>query len=198
MAPDPSRRDPVARAAILSAAFQLCMENGYAKLSIEGIARRARVGKQTVYRWWPTLSAVLLEALQEASRATASAAFPDTGDIRADLRSQLHALVALMNSRAMVPYTSLIGAAQSDPQLSRALYEGIIRPRVADCQERIAKAQAAGQLRSGPDPLLIVELLYAPLYYRLLLRSAEITVDHVDAVIDLVFAGATPRPGETA
>jgi AcrR family transcriptional regulator len=191
--PNATRRDPDTRAAILRAAVELCQEQGFAKLTVEGIARRAGAGKQTIYRWWPSVSAVLFEALFEI--AGASSAFPDTGDIRADLRSQMYALVQLMNSPAMAVYTGLIGAAQSDPKLAQDLYDRLIEPRITDCRARLAKAQDQGQIRKDIEPLYVVEMLYAPLYYRLLLKTRTITREQVDAVLDLVFAGiAAPPP----
>ena len=59
---DTTRRNEASRRAILAAAFELVQEVGYAKLSIEGIAARAGVGKQTIYRWWPSKGAVLFDA----------------------------------------------------------------------------------------------------------------------------------------
>lgn len=187
------RRDPDTRAAILRAAVELCQEQGFAKLTVEGVARRAGAGKQTIYRWWPSLSSVLLEAIFEI--AGESSAFPDTGDIRADLRTQMYALVQLMNSPAMAPYTGLIGAAQSDPQLGQDLFGKLIEPRINDCRARLAKAQADGQIHKDVDPRDVVELLYAPLYYRLILKSRPPSRKQVDTILEWLFAGiAAPPP----
>jgi AcrR family transcriptional regulator len=191
--PNATRRDPETRSAILRAAVELCREQGFAKLTVEGVARRAGAGKQTIYRWWPSLNAVLFEALSEV--AGESSAFPDTGDIKTDLRGQMHALVQLMNSPAMAPYTGLIGAAQSDPQLAQDLYTRLIKPRITDCRARLAKAQDDGQVRKDVDLGEVVELLYAPLYYRLLLHSRPTTREQVDDILELAFAGiAAPPP----
>ncbi len=90
-APLVSRRRESSRLAILAAALALCREEGYARLSVEAIAARAGVGKQTIYRWWPSKGAVLLEALER--EVAGSANVPDTGDIVADMRTVVGNLV---------------------------------------------------------------------------------------------------------
>src|SRR5690606_13055468 len=82
--PGSSRRSEASRRAILTAAFELAGEVGYAKLSIEGIAARAGVGKQTIYRWWPSKGAVLFDAILSLSEGPEGSALPDTGDLEAD------------------------------------------------------------------------------------------------------------------
>ncbi|MEV4089583.1 helix-turn-helix domain-containing protein, partial [Nonomuraea fuscirosea] len=80
--PNPARRSERSRQAILDAARELVSEVGYAKLTIEAIAARAGVGKQTIYRWWPSKGAVVLDAFLALSEAGPgrSMALPDTGD----------------------------------------------------------------------------------------------------------------------
>lgn len=69
-APDTSRRSERSRRAILDAALALVGEAGYARTTIEGIAARAGVGKQTIYRWWPSKAAVLLDAFLDLTGGT--------------------------------------------------------------------------------------------------------------------------------
>jgi AcrR family transcriptional regulator len=94
-APNPARRSERSRRAILTAALDLVEESGYAKLSIEGIAARAGVGKQTIYRWWPSKGAVLLDALLALSEDQEGEvlSLPDTGDLAADLKLVLRATI---------------------------------------------------------------------------------------------------------
>src|SRR3954464_5473965 len=124
LAPDPTRRSERARRAILSAAFELCRERGYDRMSVEAIADRAGVGKQTIYRWWPSKGAVILDALNDYVGDVSD--FPDSGDVRADLRQQMSGVSALLGSEEFGPvYRAVIASAQSDPELARALSEGI-------------------------------------------------------------------------
>lgn len=190
--PNGPRRSEQSRRAILQAAIELCQDPGFADATMEAIARRAGVGKQTIYRWWPSKAAVVLEALHEQS--TSSATFPDTGDVVADLRTQMYGVVAAMTSPGFVPYTSLIAAAQSDPELARRVLDLIVEPRVAECRARLEKAQDDGQVRDGVGLGTAVELLYAPLYYRLLLHTSPPTREQVDEVLALLTTGVlTPR-----
>jgi len=186
--PNADRRSERARQAILDAALELCQEQSFAGLTMEGIAKRAGVGKQTIYRWWPSKAAILLEALTE--RATDTLEFPDTGDLVADLRTQMSLVVRAFNDPMFAAYSrGLIAAAQSDPEIAAAVVKSVIQPRVDSCVERIEKAQQAGAVRRELDPRDIVELLYAPLYYRLLLHTRPVSTDQVETVLSLTFAG---------
>jgi AcrR family transcriptional regulator len=190
--PNQERRSERARQAILDAALELCQDQLYSGLTMEGIAKRAGVGKQTIYRWWPSKAAILLEAIQERGGATLE--FPDTGDILADLRTQMTEVVHAFNSPPLAAYSKgLIAAAQSDPEIAASVVEVIIKPRVDLCIDRLAKAQQAGELRPDVDLADLVELLYAPLYYRLLLHTRPVSDAQVDAILAMTFQGAAPQ-----
>jgi AcrR family transcriptional regulator len=191
--PDPARRNERARQAILRVARELCLEVGYLKLSIEAIAARAGVGKQTIYRWWPSKGAVMLEALGELTGVAVE--FPDTGDVLADLRAQMTGVVRQLNEPSFKAlYSGLIGAAQSEPELARTLFDVGIRPRAEAACRRLARAQEHHQLRTDFPVEDMVELLYGSFYYRLLLHNRPITPDLVDAILALAFEGLKPRP----
>jgi len=188
-APDPARRSERSRRAILDSALLLCRARGYEATTIEAIAAEAGVGKQTIYRWWPSKGAVIMDALNEAG--VASASFSDTDDVRADLRRQMTSVVRLMNDAQFAPiYRGVIAATQSDPGLAKALRERVIAPRVTACAERLRRAQQDGQLRPDVDLETLVELLYGPLYYRLLLPARRLDRALVDTVLDVVLTGA--------
>jgi AcrR family transcriptional regulator len=188
--PNEQRRSERARRAILTAALELCREQGLAKTTMEEIAKRAGVGKQTIYRWWGSKAAVVEEALNERVRPATD--FPDTGDLRADLYTQMTAVASLFVSAEFAPYVSLIAAAQDDPDVAKSVRENIIEPRVKACRDRLRRAQEQGQLRRDVDLDDVVELLYAPLYYRLLLHTRRPTHKQVTDVLDLVFTGLAP------
>ncbi|MGW6200970.1 TetR/AcrR family transcriptional regulator [Kribbella sp. NPDC055110] len=187
--PDPDRRSERARRAILDAALELCSEQTYARLTMEGIAKRAGVGKQTIYRWWPSKAAILLEAIEESGRHTL--VFPDTGDLEADLRTQMTQVAAAFSNPRFAAYSKgLIAAAQSDPDIAEAVVTAIIRPRVDLCVTRLKHAQQSGQIRPDVELEDLVELLYAPLYYRLLLHTRPVSPAQVDTILHLALAGA--------
>ncbi|MQY08926.1 TetR/AcrR family transcriptional regulator [Actinomadura macrotermitis] len=190
----PERRSEESANAVIRAAMELCQEVGYRKLSIEGIAARAGVGKNTIYRWWPSKAAVLLDGLLSTWRVDAS--FPDTGDFAADIKAQMTAAARLLGDPDVLPhYRALIGEAQHDPELHQALWDRFIGHLAGAAVERIKAAQRAGQIRADADPVLVTELLYGAAYYRMLLTPRAVDAGHVSAVIDLALAGLAPSQG---
>jgi AcrR family transcriptional regulator len=185
--PDPGRRNERSRRAILDATIALIGELGYDNVSIEAIARRAGVGKQTIYRWWPSKGAVALEAATD--RLDPVVVFPDTGDIVADLRAQLTGIVELIATTGFGPaYRGLMAAGQSDPDLLRAVFDRIIEPNVKAFRERIALAQERGGLRADADVEALRQLLYGVVEYRLL-HAMPTEPRHIDAVLAITFEG---------
>jgi AcrR family transcriptional regulator len=188
LTPDPARRSERSKQAILQAAFQLCLERGYEKTTIEAIAEKAAVGKQTIYRWWRSKGAVIMEALNAAVAGRID--FPDSGNITADLRKQMTSVVALLAAPTFGPlYRGVIAAAQSDAELARALAEEIIRPRVAAAVERLERAREQGEIRADADLEAVVELLYGPLYYRYVMQTRPLDPQQVATVLELAFEG---------
>ncbi|MET8613600.1 TetR/AcrR family transcriptional regulator [Streptomyces misionensis] len=113
-------RSERARAAVLHAADDLLVEVGYAAMTVKGIADRAGVGRQTVYRWWSTKAEILLEA--SADDARQELAVEPADDPVAELTAYLEALtVFLTRSQAGAAYRALIGEAQHDPAVAALL-----------------------------------------------------------------------------
>ncbi|MBN9686200.1 MULTISPECIES: TetR/AcrR family transcriptional regulator [unclassified Corallococcus] len=191
--PEPSRRSERSRQAILTATVELVGEMGYARLTIEAIAARAGVGKQTIYRWWPSKGAVVLDAFVELSGGHQPAALPDTGNLKADLREVLRATVReLTDPRFELPSRALTAESQADPVLAQQFVEAVLRPHLRAIQERLRSAQRAGQVAKGVDLDVAVELLVGPLFHRWLLRTAPLTSAYADTVVDLAIAALRP------
>ncbi|MFJ4822153.1 TetR/AcrR family transcriptional regulator [Streptomyces bacillaris] len=211
-APDASRRSDRSRRAIYDAALALVGENGYRRTTIEGIAARAGVGKQTIYRWWPSKAAVLMEAfLDLAARAAEQAApegggetdspgggeygIPDTGDLAADLKLVLRATVDELNDPLMeAPTRALTAEGIVDAKLGAEFIEKLLDPQLALYVTRLRAAQEAGHLRADADPRIALELLIAPLTHRWLLRTLPLTHAYADTIVDYALGGLTPRP----
>lgn len=191
-APDPARRSEHSRQAILDAALGLSRERGYGRLTMEAIAERAGAGKQTIYRWWHSRAAVMLEALMQLAGPVI--AFADTGDVAGDLEAQMSAVIGLMADPVIGPaYTGLIADSQHDPAMAAALYSRFIGPRIAAVAARLAAAQRHGQVAAGIDLEVAAELLYGPVYHRLLLHSGPLTADYAATVTGMVLGGLAPR-----
>jgi AcrR family transcriptional regulator len=186
--PDPARRNERSHRAILAATIALIAELGYEQVSIEAIARRAGVGKQTIYRWWPSKGAVVLEALDDSLASVVD--FPDSGDIVEDLRVQMMGVTQLLGSTDVgALYQGLIAAAQSDHVLSRAHLDQVIRPATVACHERLVRAQERGEMRADADRQVLIDLLYGAIYYRLLLHTRPLEPEQIDAALDIAFEG---------
>ncbi|AOT58616.1 TetR/AcrR family transcriptional regulator [Streptomyces rubrolavendulae] len=219
--PDATRRSERSRRAIYDAALALVVEVGYARTTVEGIASRAGVGKQTIYRWWPSKSAVLLDAYldltgqagQEAQAGreggeepteptepigpagpTAPAGLPDTGDLAADLKAVLRATVDELNDpRFEAPTRALTAEGVIDPELGARFVERLLEPQLQLYVRRLAAARDAGLLRPGADLRVAVELLVGPLTHRWLMRTRPLTHAYADELVDHVLQGIAPR-----
>lgn len=200
-APDASRRSERSRRAIFDAALALVTEVGYAKTTIEGIAARAGVGKQTIYRWWPSKAAVLLDAFldlaaqaNEALGGDAQSEIPDTGDLAADLKYVLRATVDEMNNPTFDgPTRALAAEGIVDPELGARFTEALLEPQLQYYARRIEAAQAAGDIDPDADPRIALELLVGPLHHRWIHRTLPLTHAYADALVDQVLRGLAPR-----
>ncbi|MDL4773261.1 TetR/AcrR family transcriptional regulator [Actinomadura xylanilytica] len=193
--PNPARRSERSRRAILDAARELVAETEYGKISIEAIAARAGVGKQTIYRWWPSKGAVVFESFLALSEGAAGEgiALPDTGDIKADLRTVMRATAAeFADPRFEAPIRALNSEIINDPALAAQFQEKVDGPVTEAKKERLRSAQRAGQISPDADLDLALELLYAPLYQRWLLRSGPLTPAYADALVDHVLKALRP------
>jgi AcrR family transcriptional regulator len=191
------RRNEDSRQAILAAALDLCREVGYDALRIEAIARRAGAGKQTIYRWWPTKGVLLLDALTTGS--SESAAFPDTGDLEADLASQMSNAARSMSALAPI-LIGLIEGAHHDPELAERMTDELITPRREACHARLRAAVDRGELGADTDVPLLIDQLYGPLYYRLLATRDTLDEAYVRRHLSALLSapGGAPAAGTVA
>ncbi|AZK93842.1 MULTISPECIES: TetR/AcrR family transcriptional regulator [Streptomyces] len=195
--PDSSRRSERSRRAIYEAALDLVTEVGYARTTIEGIASRAGVGKQTIYRWWPSKAAVLLEAFLDLVTPVDpahGAGFPDTGDLEADLKAVLRASVdELTDPRYEGPTRALAAAGIVDETVGAEFLEKLLDPGLRLYTERLEAAQEAGEADPGIDPRIATELFVGPLLHRWLLRTLPLTHDYTDRIVEYALYGLRPR-----
>jgi AcrR family transcriptional regulator len=187
----PQRRNPQTRQAIIDAAFDLCHERGYAAVTIEGVAARAGVGKQTIYRWWPSKGLLILEAFRD--KIDPKLATPPAADLPlAGLPEALQRTAELLHHpRYGRMLADLVAAAQHDPALAEDFHEKVYRPNRDNTLERIRQAQKAGELRDI-DPDLVADLLFGPLWFRLLLMQDPPTPDYALRVVETTLAGLQP------
>ncbi|MEU2174780.1 TetR/AcrR family transcriptional regulator [Nocardia sp. NPDC019219] len=187
--PTAARRSERARAAILAATAELIREVSYAKLSVEAIAARAGVGKQTIYRWWPSKGAVVFDAMLESDSGPAGPALPDTGDVAADLRLLLRGSVGALTDPGFESFLrAMYIEIQQDAELAVAYRERLLLPQRAAVADRLAAAVAEGELRAGLDLELATDLLLGPMQMRWSLGLGGLTEAYADAALDAALA----------
>ncbi|MFF5962659.1 TetR/AcrR family transcriptional regulator [Streptomyces collinus] len=199
-APDSTRRSEKSRRAIYDAALALVVEVGYPKTTIEGIAARAGVGKQTIYRWWSSKADVLMEAFLDLAEQSVPEAgpepytFPDTGDIAADLKAVLRATVdELRDPRFEAPSRALAAEGVVNEQLGRELVAKLMQPSLDLYITRLRAAQEAGQVRPEIDPRIALEFFISPLAQRWLQHTGPISHEYTDTLVDYALHGLAPR-----
>ncbi|MEU6603334.1 TetR-like C-terminal domain-containing protein [Streptomyces flaveolus] len=182
------------RADVFRVVGQILLKEGIVDLTFERVARLSGVSKTTLYKWWPSKGALALDGYFHAVEETL--AFEDTGDIRADLTSQLRAFARIMTcTPAGRVVTELIGQSQTDEDLAvafRSLYSSE-RRRLAG--ERLLRAQAQGQIRDEVDVQVLVDQLWGAVYQRMLVPDEPVTDEFVLALVSNLFNGITPSPG---
>jgi len=178
-------RDEEVRRRILDSSAQLLEQRCFDEITVDAIAEHSGAGKATVYRWWPNKAAVLIEAFRE--RIARELPFPDTGDFKKDVRLQLQNFTEIIywGKRGKV-FRSFIAGAQADPEIAKAFREIWIRPRRAEARKLFERYIATGVARPDLDPDLAVEMVFSPLYYRLLTGWGEITGAYLDRLVDNV------------
>ncbi len=189
-------RDEVARARILQAALEILEETCFVNATSDAIAERAGASKATIYRWWPNKAAVFIEALREATAQELP--FPDTGDLRKDVRLQLQNFVKLLTGRRGRTFKAFIAAAQADPEVAEAFRNLWIEPRRAQAKSALERHQREGRLAADVDIEVFIDLLYGPFYFRLMAGHRPLTAAFADAIAETALRELPRDPQNTS
>lgn len=182
------RRSERSHDAIVAATQELLVERGYAAVTIEGIAARAGVGKQTIYRWWPSKAALVLEAYLAGQDAVAPP--PAGATAHEDVRALLGWLVAVLDQPIGGHVVAgLVGDLQHDADLARGFRREVVPARRAAMRAALERAQARGEIRADADLELAVDALHGAVFYRLLLSGEPLDGDFADRLADQTLAG---------
>lgn len=165
-------RNPQTRAAILRAARELMDEGGPAAVTMEAVAARAGVGKPTVYRWWPDRHAVSMAALMEAQPDARPA--KRTRSVAQALQQQLIEVAETFTTRTGRNVATIIAAADSSTEISKAFRNHFVLARREEGRRLLAEGVASGELRRDLEIEAALDLLYGPLFFRLLLGHAPL------------------------
>ena len=183
-------RSEKAQRAVVDAARALLEEGGYNAATTEAIAARAGVAKTTIYRWWPNRASLLVDLL--VTEANSVAPPPETGDGLQALRKELKGAAVAINGLSGRLLTSLLGAAQTDPEIRDALLNRLFYLRTRHTAGAIARAQAAGDVRADVPSHLAVDLFFGPLFYRMFVQHAPVNDAVVKQVFQYVLEGLRP------
>ncbi|HUB42892.1 MAG TPA: TetR/AcrR family transcriptional regulator [Streptosporangiaceae bacterium] len=177
----PRRRDEKARLAVLHAADDLLVERGFGGVTIEGIAVRAGVAKQTIYRWWASKVDILLDTLiDDASRQLA---IPGSGPAIENTRRYLRSLARfLSNEPAGKVLLALIGEAQHDPAMARIFHQRYLDPERQEQRDMLRRGITSGELPAELDIDAALDALCGPIVYRAL-TGARIPRAFIDRLI---------------
>ncbi|SDF44373.1 transcriptional regulator, TetR family [Lentzea fradiae] len=174
---------PEVTAAIVSAVLAELVERGYARLSMEGVAKRAATSKNALYRRWPTKQDMVLAVLADIGVPMSDVA--ETGDLRRDLRAAAESMAAWL---AAEPYSKiipdLIAEAQRTPALAEAISTTIAAPRRAHLRSLVAGAISRGDLPTDTDVEMAQDIVAALIYWRMVVRQAPTEPDFIDRVTD--------------
>jgi AcrR family transcriptional regulator len=180
-------RSETSRQAILMAALELVAETGYARLTVEGIAARAGVGKQTIYRWWPSKADVLLEA--GAAKADLHVPVTDHGSYRADLRAFLEASYQMAGYPQLADLLrTMMAEALIDQDFAGRFRAAFLDRRRESLAVIIDRARERGDLPARPGPGTVADIVFGTIWYRVLATRTELDASLADDLVELLTA----------
>lgn len=183
-------RDPGIDVAILTATIAVLSRDGYGGLSVDRIAAAAGVSKATIYRRWESKKDLVVAAAEHLSQAVP---VPDTGDIRHDLQmivAELAHVFAQPRTRGLV--AALVSGMADDAELADAVRTGFLLVRRDATRAVLERARARGEIKADVDLAIAIDLLAAPLYYRLLITGQAIDPRFAMHVVEAVVAWIRP------
>jgi AcrR family transcriptional regulator len=186
-------RSEKAKQAILTAASELLLEHGLHPMSMDEVAERAGVSKATIYRWWGSKELLALDALASAWASPVPVTLRDTGSLRGDLLARFRPWLRQLNEQPFGRVIAgLVAEAQTDPAFAKLYVEHFIQPRRDATRLLIVRAIDRGEIAPDVDIEVALDLLYGPVYHRLLHQHAPLTDRFVQQVVDSVIKALAP------
>src|ERR1700761_9047257 len=174
-------------AAIMDAVYALLQKKSVRDLTMEEVARKAKVGKPTLYKWWPTKATLVLAMLVE--RMATNLEKPTVLTAEESLRFRARRLIDAFNGPFGKIVAGLIAEGQSEPAVLQEFFDRWVSPRrnatIADLQ----RGKDAGELRSETEPELLNDAIFGAIYYRMLLRSGPMTQRFGEVLVDHIIRG---------
>ncbi len=178
-------------AAIMDAVYALLQKKSVRDLTMEEVARRARVGKPTLYKWWPTKATLVLGMLSE--RMAPNLAMPTVLSAEESLRLRVRRLIDAFNGPFGKIVAGLIAEGQSEPAVLQEFFARLVSPRRNATIADLERGKNAGELRSDTEPDLLNDAIFGAIYYRFLLRSGPLTRRFGEELVEQVIRGHRSR-----
>jgi len=178
----PRGESAASHAAIMQAVYDLLQERSVRDLTMEAVAKRAGVGKPTLYKWWPSKAALVFAMFHERLAAVPVAV--SSASAEAGLRARIRHLITALNGSFGKVIADLIAEGQSTPDLLKDLYDQHVRERREAAIADIERGKAAGEFPATLDPVLAVDAIVGAIYYRHLLRFEPLTEAYGERLID--------------
>ncbi len=186
------QRSAESQSAILSATLHLLERKPLRDITIEAIAEQAGVGKATIYKWWPSKAYVALDAFLVGIEAAVTV--PDTGSARLDFTLQLKSLIRFYATSTGRIYSQFIAEGQSDPEFLSLFRERFLTPRREGIKAIWQRGVERGEIRRGLDSELVLDLVYGPTIFRLMVGHGPLNDAEAERMIAALFAGIESRP----
>jgi len=186
------RRSEASRLAVLRATRDLLDEGGYERLTIGGIATRAGVGKDTIYRWWPSKAMIVANSVLEAEDDPFFSDEPaDTGHLAADLTAWLRrrAIDYIVDPTSAARIRAVTAAATEDEKTAILIYERFAHPQQQAVVNRLRRAAEVGEIHTNADFAAVADALLGTLFYWLIARRRDVEIDTVCRLLDVLLAG---------
>lgn len=187
-------RSVQAQQAILDATLTFLATEGFEAMSIEAIAAAAGVGKQTIYRWWVSKEALVIDAIKSLQQTHNPVV--ETGSLREDfLVMARNAFQTLSEPDAKGLVLNLLAMMTTHPHIYQAFYDQALAPRFQQLAQMIRRAQARGEVRQDLDANEIIGLLAGPFWYHLLCnaRNTPAAPDLPERLVDAILQGIAGR-----
>lgn len=180
-------RSDASRRAVLDAAWALLQSRSVDLISVDLIAEHAGVSKATIYRWWSNKVEVLLDAFVEAASPIAM----DTTGMRplTALRERLQRLLIFFQGDGGRIAADLIAHGRNHPETMAAYIAKFIEPRRALARVHVEAAKESGDINADIDTEAFIDMLYGPLYFRLLVGHQPLNHELPAQLVDMALLG---------
>jgi AcrR family transcriptional regulator len=189
------QRSTESEEAILTATLQLLKEKPLREITIEAIARKAGVGKMTIYKWWPSKTYVALDAFKKTISKMIVA--PDTGDTERDLAELLRSSMSSYSTATGRIFGQFLAECQTDPEFAPLFRERFMKPRREATREILNRAVKRGEIDPKLDQETIIDLIFGPMVFRLMAGHGPLNKTEADAMISILLRGIGCRPAIT-